>query len=117
MIEWSDKATYLEDCFCSVSLDVIAINYDLDDTVPDLLGDIIASEPDEVKDDIDVPLIVGGILFREDGYFEHHLFPDAVVGSLKVRFHFSNSTYMRGRKQIIPYLEIGEHLKHNVLGI
>lgn len=103
---------------------IITVDDNLDDTVPYLFADIIASYADEVEYGVDVPGVIDGILLGQDGYLEHlkekciasstaisplckygaknktkaahcsysvsfthHLFPDGVVGCLKVAEH------------------------------
>jgi hypothetical protein len=63
--------------------------------VPDLFRDVVAGQRDQVKNDVNVPLIIGGILLGQDSHLQYHLLPDAVVCCL----------------------EIGEHLEHNVLRV
>ena len=44
-----------KDCLGSISLDIFAINNNLDNSVPDFFRDIVTSKSDEIENDIDIP--------------------------------------------------------------
>ncbi len=62
---------YLENGFSGVSLDILPVDDDLDDAVPNLLRDVVAGQPDQVQDDVDVPLVVSRVLLGQYGYFQN----------------------------------------------
>ena len=69
MTSWSLES--FKDRFGSVALDIFPIDDNLDDAVPDFFGDIIAGQPDQVEDDVDVPFVVGGVFLSQNGYFQN----------------------------------------------
>ena len=71
---------------CGISLQVALgmVGNDLDDAVPDGVGNVIAGGGDELQDGVNVPAEVGGILLGEDGNLEDHLLPDGGVSQGEV---------------------------------
>lgn len=63
--------SHLKDGLGSVALDIVPVDDDLDDTVPNLLTDVVACDADQVEDGVHIPCVVDGVLLREDGHFEH----------------------------------------------
>ena len=61
------------------------IRHNLNDAEPDVITDLIASELDELKNDVYVPRQVHSKLFRKDGNTKHQLFPDSHIGAFQVR--------------------------------
>ena len=47
-----------------VALNIFAIGDDLDDSMPDFFGDVIAGDADKLKNDIHIPVVVGRVFFR-----------------------------------------------------
>lgn len=63
--------THLEDGLGSVALHVVAVDDDLDDAVPHLFRDVVASNTDQVEDHVHVPCVVRCIFLCQDGHFQH----------------------------------------------
>ena len=60
------------------------VGYDLHDAVPDGVGYVVTGDRNELKDGIDVPAEVGGVLLGQDGDLEHHLLADGSIGECKM---------------------------------
>ena len=43
-LAWRKTVTHLENGFSSVALNIFAVDNDLNDSIPDLLGDVVAGE-------------------------------------------------------------------------
>lgn len=65
------NSAYLENGFSGISLDILSVNDDLNDPVPDLFGDVVAGQPDQVQDDVHVPLVIRGILLGQNRNFQN----------------------------------------------
>lgn len=63
--------SYLKNSLCGIALHVVSVDDNLDDTIPYLLTDVVASYADEVEDGVYVPRIVHSILLCQDGNLQH----------------------------------------------
>lgn len=63
--------TYFKDSFSSIALNIIAVDDDLNDPVPDLFRNIVTSDSDEVQNDVNIPRVVRGVLFSQYSHFQH----------------------------------------------
>lgn len=62
---------YLKYSFCSVSLNVVSVNDNLNDSVPHFLAYIIPSNADQVQDGVYVPCVIHCVLLCQDGHFQN----------------------------------------------
>ena len=79
-----NNKSHLEHSFCSVALDVISVDDDLDDAVPDLLAHVVSGQTDQVQDHVDVPLVISGVLLSQDRNL-HQTISRSAVTSLTIR--------------------------------
>ncbi|RNA15636.1 hypothetical protein BpHYR1_013335 [Brachionus plicatilis] len=84
----SGRLQRLEHRFGRIALHIGPIDHYLNDPVPDLFAHVVPGDPDQVEHNVHVPRVVHGILFGQYGHFEHHFFPDVVVGRFQVGQHF-----------------------------
>ena len=52
-----------------LTLNVLAVDDNLNNTIPDLFRHVIPSQPNQIKDYVHVPLVICGILFSQYGHF------------------------------------------------
>lgn len=62
---------YLKHGLGSVALNILPVDHNLYDPVPDFLRNVVTSDANQVQDHVHVPRVVLGILLRQDGYFKH----------------------------------------------
>mmetsp|Transcript_52313 Transcript_52313/g.131389 ORF Transcript_52313/g.131389 Transcript_52313/m.131389 type:complete len:278 (+) Transcript_52313:1305-2138(+) len=67
-----------------VLLDGLVVGHCDDHAVPDVVRHGLARQGNELQDDVHVPVVCGGELFRKQGDFDDQLFTNVVVGNVQV---------------------------------
>lgn len=62
---------HLKDSLGGVALHIISVDDDLNDAIPHLFADIVASNADEVENGVHIPGVIHGILLCKYGHFQH----------------------------------------------
>ena len=78
-----------------ITLHVVAIDDNLDHSVPHLLRHVVAGDADQVQNHVHVPRVVGGVFLSQYGYFQNlkamsSLISDAIQLGLEVQPNLSH---------------------------
>ena len=71
-------------CIVKILLNILMVCDNFNHTVPDVVRHEVTSECDELKDDIDVPLIVGCKLLSQNGQFDDQLLTNSIISGEQV---------------------------------
>src|SRR5690242_18316133 len=96
-------ASNLDQCLVAIGLDVsqnslgcvdlqlLVICHNLDDSLPNLITDVVASHCNQAECDVDIPLHICGILLSQDSNFQDHFLSYRIVGRLEIAQKFAHN--------------------------
>ncbi len=65
------RYAYLVTNLDRVVLHILPVRNDLDDALPHFVRNIVPGNPDELENDVDIPIVVPNIALRQDGNLQH----------------------------------------------